>query len=186
MVSQPPIGGTASGGGQLPDSWFNRGVIQWRSKMQKTVWLSTAKAENHLASKMAIEILYLRNLLEKLGFMQAPNTPVYEDNAACIEWGNHLIGGRERAKHIDIRKHLAHETIQNSKMRLIKVDTSGHIADIFTKLLQLQQFLTCRGGVLISERALRLQGGQEVSIIAGARKDAEDIGLQSIEPRWPF
>jgi hypothetical protein len=55
-----------------------------------------------------------------------------EDNTACIEWGNHVIGGRERAKHIDIRKHFARETIQNRKMRLVKVDTSNQLADILT------------------------------------------------------
>ena len=54
---------------------------------------------------------------------------MYEDNAACIEWGNHVISGRERAKHIDIRKHFAHETIQNRQMRLIKVETSSQLAD---------------------------------------------------------
>jgi hypothetical protein len=38
---------------------------------------------------------------------------VYEDNTACIEWGCHIIGGSERAKHIDIREHFAHEFIPN-------------------------------------------------------------------------
>ena len=52
-------------------------------------------------------MLYLRKLLDQLGFTQQPPTPVYEDNTACIEWGNNIIGGRERAKHIDIRKHFA-------------------------------------------------------------------------------
>ena len=100
-------------------------------------------------------MLYLRNLLENIGFMQAPrrtrqwaDTPVYEDNTACIEWGNHVIGGRERAKHIDIRKHFAHETIQNRKLRLAKVDTSNQLADILPKPLQLQQFLACQEGIL--------------------------------------
>jgi hypothetical protein len=128
---------------------FNRGVIKWRSKMQKTVSLSTAEAECFSASEMAIEILYLRNLLENMGFMQAPDTPVHEDNAAWIEWGNLVIGGRERAKHIDIRKHFAHETNQSRKMRLIKMDTSGQLErDIFTKPQQLPQFLACREGTL--------------------------------------
>ncbi len=36
---------------------------------------------------------------------QEDDTPVYEDNTACVELGNHIIGGRERAKYIDIRKH---------------------------------------------------------------------------------
>ena len=81
-------------------------------------------------------------------FEQAPDTPVYEDNAACIEWGNNVIGGRERAKHIDICKHFAHKTIQNRQMRLIKVETSSQLADIFTKQPQLQQFIACRDGLL--------------------------------------
>jgi len=105
---------------------------------------------------MAIEIIYLRNLLENMGFGEKPDTPVYEDSTACIEWGNHVIGGRERAKHIDIRKHSAHETIQNRHMRLIKVDTSNQLADIFTKPLQLPQFLSCREGILLGKRAVEL------------------------------
>ncbi len=64
--------------------------------------------------------------------MPAPDTQVYEDNTTCID---HVIGKRERAKHIDICKHFAHETIHNRKMHLIKVDTSNQLADIFTKPL---------------------------------------------------
>ena len=48
-----------------------------------------------MASEMPIEVLYIRNLLENMGFVKAPDTPVYEDNAACIEWGNHVICGQE-------------------------------------------------------------------------------------------
>ncbi len=61
----------------------------------------------------------------------SPRQPLYEDNTACIEWGNHVIGGRERAKHIDLRKRFALETIQNRAMRLIKIDASKQLADIF-------------------------------------------------------
>ena len=63
--------------------------------------LSTAVAEYYSASTAATEVLYLRNLLENMGFAQPALTPMYEDNTACIEWGNHIIGGRERAKHSD-------------------------------------------------------------------------------------
>ena len=73
---------------------------------------------------------------------------MYEDNTACIEWGNHVIGGRERAKHINIRKHFAHEVIQRQEMRLVKVDTSLQLADIFTKPLPYPQFLECLLGIL--------------------------------------
>ena len=127
---------------------YNKGLIFWKSKMQKTVSLSTAEAEYYAASNMAIEIIYLRNLLSNMGFPEEPNTPVYEDNTACIEWGNHVIGGRERAKHIDIRKHFAHEVIQREEMRLVKIDTSLQLADIFTKPLPYPQFLECLQGIL--------------------------------------
>ncbi len=75
---------------------------------------------------------------------------MYEDNTECIEWGNNVIGGRERAKHIDIRKHFAHEVIRNGEMKLIKVSTTSQLADIFTKGLglHLPQFLACVNGVL--------------------------------------
>ncbi len=91
-----------------------------------------------------------------LSFGEKPDTPVYEDITACIDWGNHVIGGREWAKHIDIRKHFAHETIQIWQMRLIKVDNSHHLADIFTKPLQLPQFLSCREGILLGKRPVEL------------------------------
>ncbi len=87
--------------------------------------------------------------------LQAPDTPVYEVNTACIEWGNHVIGGRERAKHIDLRKHFAHETIQNRMMCLIKIDTSKQLADIFTKPLAYAQFIGCVHGILGDPDAMR-------------------------------
>jgi hypothetical protein len=92
--------------------------------MKKNIALSTAEAEYYAASEIAIEIIYLRSLLKNMGFLQADDTPVYEDNTACIEWGNHIIGGRERAKHIDNRKHFAHKVIQNRHMRLVRVSTN--------------------------------------------------------------
>ena len=120
--------------------------------MQKTTVLSTAEAEYYSGSTAATtEVLYqvyLRNLLENMGFAQQGPTPVYEDNTECIEWGNHVIGGRERAKHIDIRKHFAHEVIQNSKMKLIHVSTVSQLADILTKPLHFQQWQACVAGIL--------------------------------------
>ena len=92
--------------------------------MQKITALSMAEAEYCAASTAGSEILYLCKLQERMGFAQTSPTPVYEDNShntACIEWGNNVIGGRERAKHIDIRKHFAHEVIQNAQKRLVKV-----------------------------------------------------------------
>ena len=99
----------------------------WRSKLQKTTALSMAEAEYYSVSTAATEVLYLRNPLKRMGFVQLQPTPVYEDNTACIEWENNVISCRERAKHIDIRKHFAHEVIQNGHMKLDNVSTGGHL-----------------------------------------------------------
>ena len=83
-----------------------------------------------------------------MGFAPKSPTPVYEDNTACIEWTNNVIGGRERAKHIDIRKHFAHEAVQLGHLRLIRVATTEQLADVFTKSLQPRLHAACIGGLL--------------------------------------
>ena len=98
---------------------------------------------------MAIEIIYLCNLLGNMRFPQIDNTVVYEDNTACIEWSNHVsMGGRERAKHIDIRKHFAHEAVQNGHTRRYKIPTEYQLANLLTKGLQLGQFEKCLHSLL--------------------------------------
>jgi hypothetical protein len=83
-----------------------------------------------------------------MGFAQPSPTLVYEDDNACIKWGNNVTGGRERAKHIDIRKHFAHEVIQNGHMKLIRVATSRQLADILTKPLHFSKRQECVAGIL--------------------------------------
>jgi hypothetical protein len=95
----------------------------WHSKMQKSIALSTAKAEYYSVSEMAIEMIYLCNLLANMGLPQEDYTEVFEDSTACIKWSNHVLCGRERAKHIDIRKHFAHEAVQNGHIWLYQSTT---------------------------------------------------------------
>ncbi len=58
----------------------NQSPIMWKSKMQKTTALLTAEAEYYSASAAGCEVLYLRALLDRLGFKQKKPTPIYEDN----------------------------------------------------------------------------------------------------------
>ena len=95
---------------------FNQTPLSWQSKRQPTSALSTAEAEYMAGSVVAKEIIYLRRLFENLGMQMKAPTPVGEDNSACIEWANYIIGGRERAKHIDLRKHFAHQAVQDGEM----------------------------------------------------------------------
>ena len=55
---------------------------------------SEAQAEYYSASLGGAEVIYLRQLLRDMGFEPKTPTLVYEDNTACIEWTNPVIGGR--------------------------------------------------------------------------------------------
>jgi hypothetical protein len=123
---------------------------------------------------MAIGVLYLRNLLASMGFPEEPNTPVYKDNTAGIEWGNHLIGGRERAKRIDMRRHFAHDVIQNQEMRVIKIDTRAQLADIFTKPLPYPQFQARVRGILRNRAVIvNPDAGMDTSLKAPSGSELE-------------
>jgi hypothetical protein len=77
---------------------YNRAPVSWKSKLHKTIALSTAEAECYPASTAAVEVIYLRYLRESMKLAQPTCTPVHEHSSMCIEWGNSVIGGRERAK----------------------------------------------------------------------------------------
>jgi hypothetical protein len=94
------------------------------------------------------EVLYLQALLHSLGFTQKKPTHIYENSTGCIKWGNYVIGGWERAKHINILKHFAHEVIQNGQILLVKILTSAQMADILTKALKFPHVLAYVNGLL--------------------------------------
>ncbi len=91
------------------------------------------------------EVLYLRALLHSLWSRQKKPTPIYEDNS--IKWGNNVIGEIERTKHIDIRKHFAHEVIQNGEKLQDRVPTALQMAEILTKGLHIPHVLACIDGL---------------------------------------
>jgi hypothetical protein len=54
--------------------------ISWSSKRQATVALSTCEAEYMAGAEAAKEIIWLRNLLEELGYPQQGPTILRMDN----------------------------------------------------------------------------------------------------------
>ena len=111
---------------------LNGSAISWKSKRQPTIALSTAEAEYMAASRASQEVVYLRRLLNNLGFPQMNPTIVYEDNEAAIRWSESPAGS-ERARHIDLRKHFVHEKVKELELALVKIDGTDQVADSLTK-----------------------------------------------------
>ena len=68
----------------------NKSPIMWKSRMQKTTALLTAEAEYYSALAAVCEVLYLLELLLRLGFGVKKPSPIYDENTTCIEWGYNI------------------------------------------------------------------------------------------------
>jgi len=76
------------------------GAVVYRSKTQTVTTLSSTEADFFSAVATAKHVLYIRSLLQELGFPPTGPTKIYEDNEACIK----VIDARqptERTRHID-------------------------------------------------------------------------------------
>jgi hypothetical protein len=123
---------------------LNGAAISWKSKRQNVVALSSAEAEFMAASLLVQEVMYIRKLLEKLGFLQSGPTPIFEDNRTCIAWSEGSVGGSDRAKHIDLRCHFVHEAVKSGILTLRVVNSSDNVADLLTKPLPEPAFKVLR------------------------------------------
>ena len=100
-----------------------------------------------------------------MGFAQDGVTTEHnKHNTACIKGRSNIIGGHERAKHINIRKHFANETIKNGQITLKKIATTAQLADIMTKGVSQPQWTMCIEGLLgqplkPSDKSVMAQGG---------------------------
>jgi hypothetical protein len=112
---------------------LNGAAISWRSKRQSVHALSSAEAEFIAASSVVQEVIFLRRLLSELGFPQQTSTPIFADNETCIRWSQGAVGGSERAKHIDLRRHFVHAASDQGILQLRKVDSKLNSSDILTK-----------------------------------------------------
>jgi hypothetical protein len=154
------IGWTDSDWAQDPDSRrsvsgyvFNvaGGAVSWASKWQPTVALFTTEAEYMVASNTTKEAIWLRVLLEDLGFPQVSATTLHADNLGCIALTNGTIT-HSCAKHIDILHHFIRERVANSEIDLQYVSTKGMLADILTKQLPREAFERYRKALGVGER----------------------------------
>jgi kynurenine formamidase len=101
------------------------------------------EAEYVASSNATKEAIWLRVLLEDMGYPQTMATLIHADHQGCIALARNLVA-HSRAKHIDIRHHFIRERLQISEIRLEYCSTKDMLADIFTKQLLREAFETFR------------------------------------------
>ena len=120
---------------------MNGGLVQWSSKLQATVALSTAEAETIAATEAVKQLMHMRLLHEELGMESVGPSTVYEDNVACISLA-HGSQQSKRAKHYQLKVHFLNEKFNDGTFAFEKVGTTEQLGDALTKSLPRESF--CR------------------------------------------
>ena len=115
-------------------------VVSVRSKKHNVITLSSMEAEIREATTATKEILYLRELLKDLGYVQDRPSVLFEDNSGCISFSKNATH-HENTKHVVLRYYWLKMMVDDGVVVLEKVHSSDNIADIFTKPLRYDLFI---------------------------------------------
>jgi len=108
-------------------------AIQWKSKLQTTVALSSTEAEYLALSAAVKEALFIRGLLDDiLPSAASDGIVLHEDNQSTIKQALNLQGS-ERTKHVAIRHHFLKQHVASGVIKLVYIPTAEQPADALTK-----------------------------------------------------
>jgi hypothetical protein len=118
-------------------------LISWKSKRHASIALSSMEAEYMEASNAGKEIVWMRTLMEDLGYLQQRPTVLFEDNKACISFSQNNTC-HDRSKHIQIRAFWCRDLVLSGVMELWHCGTDDMLADLLTKHPLTHVFLDLR------------------------------------------
>jgi hypothetical protein len=123
--------------------------------------LSTEEAEYVAASECTRKIVYLRQLLSKLGYPQCTPTYIHEDNQTCISFTRN-DATHSYTKHIDVKYHFTPFQIDEGAITLIDTRTEDQLVNLFTEAVDGQatyrRLQTAWFGSWVDQNILCLRG----------------------------
>ena len=112
--------------------FFCNVLIAWKSKLQKSVMLSSTEGEYVSLSELSTEILFLIEVITFMGIEITFPIIVKVDNAGSIFLANNKALG-QRTKHIETRYHFVREYVEDGTLKIIFVKSEDNSSDIMTK-----------------------------------------------------
>lgn len=114
---------------------FGDCTVNWESRKQKTVALSSTEAEYLALSDASKETSFIRNFMNELVNI-APVVTIYNDNQSAIKIIENCYNKfHKRTKHIEIRYHHIRDLKQNGFINVLYMPTEKMDADMLTKPL---------------------------------------------------
>ncbi|XP_055633509.1 uncharacterized protein LOC129773874 [Toxorhynchites rutilus septentrionalis] len=130
-------------------------IVQWCSRKQAIVALSSCEVEYVAACDAAKEVLWLLKVMADLNLQVQLPVKMYEDNSGCINVSENPE--TRRSKHYDVRYHFLREKVHEKILKLVKVSSQSQVADTLTKALGKVLFVEHRRGLGL----VNLRGGVE-------------------------
>jgi len=122
---------------------FGGGAIQWGSCLQPHVSLSSTESEYTTVSKVRCKIMWMRYLLEELGYNVLHASQLLIDNKSAIQVAKHLEH-QSTMKHVHRAYHWIWDHIEQNLISVLHMPGNKNLADIFTKLLGRVKFMKFR------------------------------------------
>jgi len=115
------------------------GAVSWTSKKQPIMNLSTMEAEFVSTVYGTCQVVWLRNILEKIGSVQGEGTVLFYDNSSTIKLSkNPVLHGK--SKHIHVTYHFLRELVKDGVILLDYCTTQEQLSNIMTKAVKLEVF----------------------------------------------
>jgi hypothetical protein len=112
--------------------FFGNKLIEWSSKTQRCITLSTTEAEFVALSEAAKNIVYFRRLLEDLGFNQDP-VQVLVDNTSALAVLKQPNIQTSKLRHVDVRTFYIKDLLSSGIIDPTFCRTQFMLGDIMTK-----------------------------------------------------
>jgi hypothetical protein len=97
--------------------YFCGAPVATKSKLGRSVSLSSTEAEHFAIAEVAKEILFIKQLLDTIVIDVKLPIIVRVDNVGAIFLGNNFSVG-QRTRHIDIRAHFVRDYIEDDILKL--------------------------------------------------------------------
>ncbi|GJT89536.1 hypothetical protein Tco_1078381 [Tanacetum coccineum] len=153
-------------------------LVNWSSKKQDCIAMSTAKAEYVSLSTCYAQVIWMRTQLLDYEF-RYKKIPMYSDSKSEIAISCNLVQ-HSRTKHINICYHFIKEHVECGTIELYFVRMKYQLADLFTKALPRKRFEYFVQRIVFHMAQQIILAAQLVSKFKGIRRCNNYDVLQSI------
>ncbi|RVW75978.1 Retrovirus-related Pol polyprotein from transposon RE1 [Vitis vinifera] len=115
-------------------------LVTWKSKKQNVVARSSVEVEFRGMALGLCEALWLRLLLQDLGYLSRQPIRLFCDNKAACDIAHNPVQ-HDRIKHVEVDRFFIKEKLDDKIVELPKIRSKDQLADILTKAVSSQLIL---------------------------------------------